>query len=346
MTGQARPAGPQLPPVERLRPGLWSIPVPLPTAGLSHVFMYLFETDRGAYVIDPGWDTDTGYAAVEAGLAVAGYALTDVRGIMPTHMHPDHYGLAGRLREVSGAWIALHPADAALLRLDPMDPAELIDKANAPLRRAGAPPEVLRDVTPAHLPPGPLPAMARPDILLNDGDRPDVPGWDLRAVWTPGHSPGHLCFWEPVNRLLLSGDHILPRITPNIPFGTGAADDLLGDDPLGDYLRSLDKVDELPAEATLPAHEYRFDGLSERVKQLHDHHEQRFGEVLAALAAGPVTGWDVASQMEWSRPWAEIDGFVKRSAVAEALAHLRALERRGLVRERPGEPPAWERIPA
>lgn len=339
MTGVAVPSGAELPPVERVRPGLWSIPVPLPTAGLTHVFMYLFETDRGAYVIDSGWDTDAAFAAVEAGLAVAGYSVTDLRGIMPTHMHPDHYGLAGRLREASGAWVALHPADAAVLRVQPLEPAELLRRMNAGLLRAGAPASAIHEVSRQRLPDGPLPGFARPDILLADGDRPDVPGWDLRAVWTPGHSPGHLCFWEPANRLLLSGDHILPRITPNIPFG-----DEVGDDPLGDYLRSLDKVDEFPAEATLPAHEHRFDGLSQRVGQLRRHHEQRFGEVLAALEAGPTTGWEVASKMEWSRPWAEIEGFVKRSAVAEALAHLRALERRGLVREWPGEPPTWRRL--
>ncbi|ONH56280.1 MBL fold metallo-hydrolase [Frankia sp. CcI49] len=338
MTGVARPSGPQLPPVERLRPGLWSIPVPLPTAGLTHVFMYLFETDRGAYVIDSGWDTDAAFAAVEAGLAVAGYSVTDLRGIMPTHMHPDHYGLAGRLREASGAWIALHPADAALLRAHPLEPADLFRNLNAEMLRAGAPPSAMRAFTAEKLPPGPFPAAASPDILLDDGDRPDVPGWDLRAVWTPGHSPGHLCFWEPANRLLLSGDHVLPRITPNIPFGAA-----VGDDPLGDYLRSLDKVDALPAEATLPAHEYRFDGLTDRVAQLRRHHDQRFGEVLATLDDGPATAWEVASRMEWSRPWDEIEGFMKRSAVAEALAHLRALERRGVVAERAGEPPTWRR---
>ncbi|CAI7980794.1 MBL fold metallo-hydrolase [Parafrankia sp. BMG5.11] len=336
MTAVARRPGVGLPPVEQLRPGLWSIPVPLPTSGLSHVFVYLFETDHGAYVIDSGWDTDAAFAAVEAGLATAGYAVTDLRGIMPTHMHPDHYGLAGRLREASGAWIALHPADAALLRDHPTDPMELFQAVNEGMVRAGAPADALRDFTVDMLPPGPLPALPQPDILLEDGDRPDVPGWDLRAVWTPGHSPGHLCFWEPANRLLLSGDHVLPRITPNIPFEARVADD-----PLGDYLRSLDKVDALPAEGTLPAHEYRFEGLSSRLAELRLHHEHRFAEVIAALRPGATTAWEVARLMTWSRPWDEIGGFMKRSAVSEALAHLRALERRGLVHERPGDPPTW-----
>ena len=77
----------------------------------------------------------------------------------------------------------------------------------------------------------------QPDLLMEDSDRPEVPGWDLKAIWTPGHSPGHLCFYEPTNRLMLSGDHVLPRITPNISFHPMA-----GPDPLGDFLTSLDKV--------------------------------------------------------------------------------------------------------
>ena len=107
------PTGPDpLPPVERLRPGLTSVPVPLPNNSLRYVFVYVFESEGGVYLVDAGWNTDDAYQALEAGLAFAGYAMSDVRGVMVTHIHPDHYGLAGRIREASGAWISLHPADA------------------------------------------------------------------------------------------------------------------------------------------------------------------------------------------------------------------------------------------
>jgi glyoxylase-like metal-dependent hydrolase (beta-lactamase superfamily II) len=336
MTSLTSPPVLGLPPVERLRPGLWSIPVPLPSSGLRHVFVYLFETDRGAYVVDSGWDTAEAFDAVEAGLATAGYAVTDLRGVMATHMHPDHYGLAGRLRAASGAWVSLHPADAALLRRDPIDSAELLAFMMTPLRRAGTPAAEIEAMTIGALPRGTLPTDAQPDVLLADGERPDVPGWDLRAVWTPGHSPGHLCFWEPSHRLLLSGDHVLPRITPNIPFEPSQFDD-----PLGDYLASLDKVAGLPAEEVLPAHEYRFADASARLAALRRHHESRFAEVVAALREGPLTGFEVGRRMTWSASWDEIVGFMKRAAVCEALAHLRALERRGVVREKAGDPPTW-----
>ena len=92
-----------LPPVERLRPGLWTVPVPLPNNSLRYVFVYVFESDQGVYLVDAGWNTDDAYAALEAGLKFAGYEMGDVQGVMVTHIHPDHYGLAGRIREASGA---------------------------------------------------------------------------------------------------------------------------------------------------------------------------------------------------------------------------------------------------
>ena len=342
MTSLTQAASPApLPPVERLRPGLWSIPVPLPSSGLRHVFVYLFETDRGGYIIDAGWDTEEAYEALRAGLAVAGYQVGDIRGVLATHMHHDHYGLAGRVRSESGAWVALHPADVEVLRRFSLGHAERVAALTRLLTRAGAPAADIEALTGAL--PLTYPAPAMPDVLLEDGDRPDVPGWDLRAIWTPGHSPGHLCFWEPANELLLAGDHVLPRITPNIPFpvaDTGEAN------PLGDYLASLDKVERCRAAEVLPAHEFRFRDLPGRLGELRRHHDQRFGEVIAAMRAGAATAWDICRRMTWSRPWDETDGFMKRAALSEGLAHLRALERRGVVREVEGPPSTWHLLPA
>jgi glyoxylase-like metal-dependent hydrolase (beta-lactamase superfamily II) len=212
-----------LPPVERLRPGLWTIPVPLPNTSLRYVFVYVFETDGGAYLVDAGWNTDEAYAALEAGLQKAGYEIGDVRGVLVTHIHPDHYGLAGRVREASGAWIALHPADARLIHDRYTDPTELLERVGTGLKRAGAPPEEIATLKAAAMPVRPFVDAVLPDVLLEDGQRPEVPGWELSAIWTPGHSPGHLCFWEPANEVLLSGDHVLPRITPSTSGSTSCA---------------------------------------------------------------------------------------------------------------------------
>ena len=105
-----------VPPVERVRPGLWSIPVPIPDNPLRYVLVYALELDSGVALVDAGWDTPEAWTALTDGLAIAGGSIGDVRAVVVTHIHPDHYGLAGRVREASGAWIGLHPADAALLR--------------------------------------------------------------------------------------------------------------------------------------------------------------------------------------------------------------------------------------
>jgi glyoxylase-like metal-dependent hydrolase (beta-lactamase superfamily II) len=315
--------------------------VPLPNNSLRYVFVYVFETDRGPYLVDAGWNTDDAFAALSAGMRQLGSDVAEVQGVMVTHIHPDHYGLAGRVRDVSGAWIALHPADAALIHDRYEEPADLLERVGAMLRRMGAPPEELATLQNASMPVLPLVESVRPDVLVEDGDKPEVPGFDLAAIWTPGHSPGHLCFWEAGFDLMLSGDHVLPRITPNIPFHPQA-----GADPLGDYLRSLDKLEAYDADEVLPAHEHRFVGLSERLAQLRAHHEARFAEVVAAIRNGSTSAWDIASRMGWSRPWNRIEGFMRRAAVGEALAHLRALEHRGLVREVQGEPSRWELLEA
>jgi glyoxylase-like metal-dependent hydrolase (beta-lactamase superfamily II) len=322
-----------------VRPGLWSIPVPIPNNPLRYVLVYLFETDAGPYIVDAGWNTDDAFDTLVAGLVQAGTDVADVQGVLVTHIHPDHYGLAGRVRDVSGAWVALHPADAKLIHDRYQEPKELLDRVGAMLRRVGAPAEELSSLQNASMPILPLVTAVEPDVLIEDDTKPDVPGWDLLAIWTPGHSPGHLCFREPRYQLMLTGDHVLPRITPNIPFHPQA-----GADPLGDFLASLDRVGSFPTDEVLPAHEHRFVGLPERVAELRAHHEQRFAEAIGAVERGVTSAWDIASQMTWSRPWNRIEGFMRRAAVGEAMAHLRALESQGILREVDGEPARWELV--
>ena len=157
-------------------------------------------------------------------------------------------------------------------------------------------------------------------------------------MWTPGHSPGHLCFWEPRNKLMLTGDCVLPRITPNVNLNPQT-----GDDPLGDYLRSLERLGTYDAEG-LPAHEWRYPSLRDRTRELEEHHYQRFLEVIQAIRDGYSTAWEITPQMTWSRPWDDTDKFTRRSAIGEALAHLRTLEVQGVVHEVEGEPSRWELV--
>ena len=213
-----------LPPVEEVRPGLWSVPVPIPFSPLRYTLCYAFTGDAGAVIVDPGWDSADGRQALAAGLAAAGATPRDVAGVVVTHVHPDHHGLSGWIREQSGAWIAMHSAEAETL------PARIVRGAGTrlgpglaarPRRARGGRRRPGRGPGPDD---GVLP-MPEPDRFVADGERLAIPGRDVRAVWTPGHTPGHLCLHDAAAGVLLTGDHLLPRISPQHQRARRARDD-------------------------------------------------------------------------------------------------------------------------
>jgi glyoxylase-like metal-dependent hydrolase (beta-lactamase superfamily II) len=317
-----------LPPVEQIRSDLWSIPVPMPDSPLRYVSVYVLAGESTLTLIDAGWDSDESWRALCDGLVSMGASIADVRGCLVTHQHFDHIGLARRVREASGAWIGLHPADRdAIMRPDFRDP-ELAARADvAWLITLGASRSEAARL--AHIPTGGdhRSRFAIPDRLIDDGEVVAVPGWTLRAMHTPGHTPGHLCFVDEGAQLLFAGDHVLPRISPNI-----SVDRRPEVDALGDFLRSLDKVGAHEIEEVLPAHEWRFRGLQERVRQLNDHHEKRLAELLGVIHRQPGSvPWDMAAELTWSRPWDQYDGHIRVSAVVETAAHAVHLVRTGQV---------------
>jgi glyoxylase-like metal-dependent hydrolase (beta-lactamase superfamily II) len=325
-----------LPPVERVRPGLWSVPVPIPRSPLRYVLVYAIELPDGVALIDTGWPVEEAWDVLVAGLAEAGFAMADVRAVLVTHHHPDHAGLATRVREASGAWVGMHPAEAQAI--ERIDGEWLAGFLRHWMSARGAPVDEVEVAV------GTLPldlaelAENRPDRLIDDGALPLHPHVPLRAVWTPGHTQGHLCFVDEAAGLLFSGDHVLPRISPNIAL----MDDPGGaTDPLSDFLTSLDAVAKLPVAEVLPAHEYRFAGLEQRVAQLRQHHEARLAELVRLVAEHrDASTYDLATRLTWSRPWDQI-GPMRRAAVGETLAHLAALVRRGRIVRLDGPVDRW-----
>jgi len=331
-----------LPPVEQVRPGLWSVPVPIPDNPLRYTLSYAFTADAGTQIVDPGWDSAAGRRALTDGLATAGVTLGDVTGIVVTHIHPDHHGLSGWVREQSGAWIAMHAAEAETLpaRIWPdQEPGADQDW----LRGHGVPEDdaaLLLAMDPAHV--AHVLDLPEPDRFVADGERLPIAGRDVRAIWTPGHTPGHLCLHDAAAGVLLTGDHLLPRISPNISVH-GAQDA----DPLTDYLASLARTGSFTAEEALPAHEYRFRGLDVRADALIAHHRDRGAEILQVIdGLGQPTAWTIATQLTWSRGWAALQGMMRRMALAETVAHLHYLTVTREVRRGAGPPLRWARAAA
>jgi glyoxylase-like metal-dependent hydrolase (beta-lactamase superfamily II) len=164
---------------------------------------------------------------------------------------------------------------------------------------------------------------------VNDEDMIEVGDFHFQCVSTPGHSPGHMCLYEPNKKILVAGDHILSDITPNISYW------LEMDDPLNDYLTNLQKVDALDVKITLPGHRRLIRDLHKRIIELQEHHRDRLDEVLAALREGAKTAFQTAPCITWDitfKSWEEFPPVQKWFAFSETLAHLRFLEKKGKAR--------------
>ncbi|WP_225821043.1 MBL fold metallo-hydrolase [Streptomyces naphthomycinicus] len=326
--------------------GVRSVQVPIPDNPLGYTLVYVVDTDRGPVLIDTGWDDPASWDTLAAGLAECGTAVGEVYGVVVTHHHPDHHGLSARVREASGAWVALHAADTAIVRrARESRPERWFSYMAAKLAAAGAPEE---HVAPLRAPrrrtvPGLAPAL--PDREIVPGELLDLPGRRLRAIWTPGHTPGHVCLHleeaHPArpggHGRLFSGDHLLPGISPHIGLYEDP-DDATVTDPLGDYLDSLERIGRLAPAEVLPAHQHAFTDAPARVRALLEHHESRLGNLLALLAE-PLTPWQLAERMEWNRPWADIPFGSRTIAVSEAESHLRRLVKLGRAEPVPGTEP-------
>jgi glyoxylase-like metal-dependent hydrolase (beta-lactamase superfamily II) len=291
------------------------------------VLPYLFEVPGGCAIIDPGWDAEDSEAALKSQMQQLGFSLSDVKQIIVTHVHPDHYGLAGRVREASGAPIIVHERDVEQLR---WRAERLGGDIEGWFRSYG-------------LPPGETPVWnsarhrrwqvdTEPDRTMADGETLALGPFKLRVIWTPGHSAGHACFYIEDEELLLSGDHVLPTITPNISLWPGSE----ADDPLSDYLASLRRLRGLPTRRVLPAHEYDFADLNARLDELEEHHEDRLQQMVDAVRAGATTAYDIARAVRWSiGHYDNFDAGTRRAALTETVAHVRYLVGQGRLHSLP-----------
>lgn len=314
--------------VTELLPGVHQLRLPMPGSRLRGVNGYLFTGDGGPLLVDCGWDMPEVFETLEIGLAQLGYTVRDLRTVVATHFHSDHYGLAGRLVELSGADLVMHRLDWHHIVTYLAD-GSIAATTTRWLRRNGLEGDDIglgEDV--AHedwL----RYRIVEPTRLVDDGDRIDVGGRALEVVWTPGHTAGHICILDRDNRALLTGDHVLDPITPHV---SRFSEDV--GNPLGSYLASLRRVRSLPVDLVLPAHGPAFGGLAARVDELLAHHAEREGETLDALGREPSTGAAVAAKLRWTRRRQRFDELPpgqQRMALGEALAHLEELRANGLV---------------
>ncbi len=315
------------PEVQTVLPGIHRAPVPLPDDGLRAVSVYVVEDGDGVTLIDAGWDSPVARQAVQAGLDAAGAGVGDIRRILVTHVHYDHLGQATALvREGAGGYW-LGKGDEGTFRNITTDPLASRQARMAELTRYGAG-ELAEQ------------ALARqgldtirfdfdePDRWLDDGDLHETTDGPVEALWTPGHTSGHLCFLHAGRRVLFSGDHVLPHITPSI-----GLEGVVNRMALADFLSSLARVRTLDVDLVLPAHGPVFSDLAGRVDELTAHHDDRLAACLRAIRPG-TTGdaLGTARALGWTRrqtDFAELDLFNQVLATWETAAHLELLAARG-----------------
>ena len=323
------------PAIEPVAEAVWLVRLPLPWP-LAIVNVYLLEQQDGLLLIDCGVKTDESLDVLSQALATRGGTFHDIRQIVVTHMHADHVGAAAELRRRSGAPILMERTEAKLIA--PREPREqFFGKAERYMREHGVPEDLINRLREMSRKASGASERLAADGYLDDGDTLPYRGGTLEAMVTPGHSPGLLSFLCREQRLLFSSDVILSGITPNIgvhPF--------YDDNPLSDYLKSLDRLHELDIGLVLPSHGDPFRGHREWITETRRHHDERLRRVRVAAEGGKYTAFELVPRI-WKQKLSLID---QRLAMAEALAHLQFLRNRGdLVSERRDGRVVWASEP-
>jgi glyoxylase-like metal-dependent hydrolase (beta-lactamase superfamily II) len=301
----------------------------LQTTLTSHVNAYLIEGKKGNLLIDTGWYSPASYSLLTGELKNYGFEIRDVTQIICTHLHPDHCGAAGRIKEVSGASIAMGEGDASLFSRRYIDVDKLLEQMKGFLSACGVPEEELSALTMSSMPARELVVKTPPDKKLKAGNKFSIEPFEFRVIATPGHSHGHICLYEPHRKLLFAGDHVLPEIFPFIGLHPQS-----GENPLGDYINSLKEMLKLKVTLTFPGHGPAFSGLEGRINEIMEYHERKNKTIGKALANGPLTAYQVAKKSDdGDDGFHSLNSLNRRLSILDTLAHLRLMRNRGDVNE-------------
>jgi glyoxylase-like metal-dependent hydrolase (beta-lactamase superfamily II) len=304
--------------------GIYRLELPMPFE-LKHVNVYLLRDGAGFTLIDTGLQTDESRQALNQKLAEMTVPVDDISRILITHIHPDHFGLAGELRDRSGAELVIHRLEVALMEPRYARAEDLVHDVAEWLSKNGVPPAEAEFLKSASMAAREFVSVVEPDTLLEGAERLPLGSSELLVVWTPGHSPGHCCFYWPDRRILFSGDHLLPKISPNIGLHPQS-----GADPLDDYIQSLQRIQSLAIDTVLPAHGDPFQDHGNRIGTIIQHHEDR-KRALLELANAPKSGWELAGLL--FQGIRDRNVFQQRLALQETLAHCQSLAMDGRLRK-------------
>lgn len=311
---------------ERVLPGLWRLRLPLPFPGIPHCNAWALAAGDGVVLVDCGLHEPGSLANLERALDQVNLRLEHVRLLVCTHAHADHYGQAATVLERAGCQLWMHPNHEHLTaRLNDPEAAsrQLIEIGRA----SGVPEDALGELARMARTLGDRVAEAvEPQRALVEGVEisSDLGHW--RVVETPGHAPSHIALWQPERRLLITGDHLMGRVSLYYDYGWTP-------DPAGEFLRSLDAVEALDVRLCLPGHGRSFGDVGGHIHANRSLVRERLQRLVATLREQPLTAFEAAPRIHDDPPTVANAGWW----LTETLCYLRHLEVQGQIERVPGE---------
>lgn len=313
--------------------GVWRLRLPLPWPAVPHVNAYAIASGSGVVLVDTGLSEPGSLTELERALGQAGLRLEHVRLLVCTHAHADHYGLAAPIVEASGCELWMHPNHAHTTRAA-KDVDRALERRIEVARHSGVPAEGLARYQSERQGRGMgIAAVVLPDGDLLSGVQIDTDLGPFEVHEAPGHAPSHVVLHQPERGLLLSGDHLLGRVSLYYDYGHTP-------DPAGEFLASLDTVDRLGARLCLAGHGRPFRDVAGKIEANRVQVREHLELVTAALRERPRTPYEIVPALVGTK---ELSPMLVSWGLSQALSYLRHLELRGEAREVPGEDPGrWQ----
>lgn len=315
--------------VTKILENIYKIKINLPKSPLGSLNSYLIKGEERNLLIDTGFNRIECLESLQLGLKELN-VLMDNTDIFLTHLHADHTGLVSKIASESTK-IYMSDVDKAILDKQLLEPDIFWGETNKMGKFGGAPAEFF-DLT-KNENPGKKYVTDRTfkHTAVKEGSQIRIGDEILTCVFTPGHTPGHMCLYLENKKVMFLGDTVLFGISPNITVWDGFSN------PLAQYMKSLEKLKQYAVDFPLVGHRKIEGDLSQRAKELIVHHQERLSEVESIIADRPgMTGYEITSKMKWSirtLNWQTFPAVQKWFAVAEALAHLEYLENAGRVKK-------------
>ncbi|HEY8583339.1 MAG TPA: MBL fold metallo-hydrolase [Capillimicrobium sp.] len=320
---------------ERVLPGVWRLRLPLPWPGVPHGNAWAVAAGDGIVLFDCGIHEPGSLAHLERALAMVNLRLESVRLLVCTHAHSDHYGQAATIVERTGCELWMHPNHGHMSRAA-NDPDAWLAQRLEIARQSGVPAEPLRRYVEQRRKSDTgtgIAGVIEQDRDLVDGVTVPTDLGDWEVVETPGHAPSHVCLFQRERRLLISGDHLLGRISLFYDFGYSP-------DPAGEFLQSLERVEDLGARLCLPGHGRTFTDVRAHIHGNRELVAERVQKVLDAIAVDPLTVVEIVPHVYGQA----LTPLTANWWLAETLCYLQHLEMTGRAAREPRgdeEPERW-----